>query len=328
MSDPSTTVAPREWRDGPDGSRECDVLVTTPAGCGVLTTLIECKDFKKPVDVGYLDALVSKHADLATDMAVIFSNSGFTQTARNKATRKGIPLLGALREEDDRIVMKVQSYTYGRKVRLDSFTSEYIRPDGTSVAFGPNAGLDNIWYDGRRVREWMASRSEAVLVNPVVSGAHCKRYRFRKPLQFRFEGIPAEVQQIVLKWELTGQWYRIPTTFDSPLGIFDWLANAVILDPRLPTHKWTVAPDFSRAVRIKTPPRERLLSQLPADRIGGEWFQTAGFPAPSGKIPPLDKKILPEDLDDEMADLDTIPDSHRTSTPRAGLGAFFAPWRR
>src|SRR5688572_24930853 len=49
--------------------------------------LIECKDWKRPVGIGAIDALESKRRDLQVSVAMICSNSGFTEDALRKAAR-------------------------------------------------------------------------------------------------------------------------------------------------------------------------------------------------------------------------------------------------
>jgi hypothetical protein len=66
--------------EGPDGKRDCDVSVRGMRQGVPYFALVECKDWKKekPVGIGVVDALDSKRRDLNADLAVIYSNSGFT----------------------------------------------------------------------------------------------------------------------------------------------------------------------------------------------------------------------------------------------------------
>lgn len=72
--------------------RQADVLVSTKAFGFETKTLIECKDYKRRVGVGCVDALESKRRDLPIDFAVLVSRNGFTSGAITKAKAVGIRL--------------------------------------------------------------------------------------------------------------------------------------------------------------------------------------------------------------------------------------------
>jgi hypothetical protein len=78
-----------QWVKGPDGRLDLDVAVRGTIDGKPTLAVIECKDFdlKKTGKVGreYVDALDSKRHDLNANIAMICSNSGFTEDALNKA---------------------------------------------------------------------------------------------------------------------------------------------------------------------------------------------------------------------------------------------------
>jgi hypothetical protein len=78
--------------EGPDGKRQIDVLVETEIFGHNTKTMIECRDYSRPLDIEHIDALDSKSADLAVDMVVLVARNGFTKKAKHKAKRKNIRL--------------------------------------------------------------------------------------------------------------------------------------------------------------------------------------------------------------------------------------------
>jgi hypothetical protein len=76
--------------EGHEGPRQIDVLIRSKAGPIALTTIVECKDYARRVDVTVLDALHSVMQDVRANRAVIVARGGFTKNALQKARRLGI----------------------------------------------------------------------------------------------------------------------------------------------------------------------------------------------------------------------------------------------
>jgi len=81
--------------DGHDGRRQIDVLLTGKVGPFDVKTIIECKDFKKNVNITAVDALHSKMLDVNAQKTVLVARKGFSKKAIKKAQRLGISLCTA-----------------------------------------------------------------------------------------------------------------------------------------------------------------------------------------------------------------------------------------
>lgn len=81
--------------DGTDGPRQIDVLIRSQVAGMPLKTVIECRDFKKRLDVTAVDAFQSKLIDVGANKGVLVSRNGFSGTAIKKARRVGITLCTA-----------------------------------------------------------------------------------------------------------------------------------------------------------------------------------------------------------------------------------------
>src|SRR5688572_12071245 len=66
---PGAQVKVGTWIEGPDGRRDLDVSVRSADG-KVLLAVIECKDWNKPIGIGFIDALDSKRHDLRINTAM------------------------------------------------------------------------------------------------------------------------------------------------------------------------------------------------------------------------------------------------------------------
>lgn len=91
--DQTVHVEHSKWVEGPDGKRDMDVHVIGSVNGKDFSILIECKDYDLSttgkVGIEYVDAIDSKRQDLKIDLAMICSNSGFTEGALRKAKRLG-----------------------------------------------------------------------------------------------------------------------------------------------------------------------------------------------------------------------------------------------
>lgn len=91
--DPSVQQIERNIRiDGPDGKREIDILITYTTNGIQHRTIIECKDYNKPVQIEKLDAIASKMLDVKANKAVMITRVGYTRQAKAKAERLNIDL--------------------------------------------------------------------------------------------------------------------------------------------------------------------------------------------------------------------------------------------
>src|SRR5687768_4184684 len=71
--------------------REVDVCVRGTVGSEPITLCLEARDLSRgPVDVGWVDAMKTKHDRLETHALILVSRSGFTLEASRVATSYGI----------------------------------------------------------------------------------------------------------------------------------------------------------------------------------------------------------------------------------------------
>jgi hypothetical protein len=75
------------------GGRQFDVTIRFRRGLYDYLTVIECKDQERPVQVGDVDAFVTKAADAHADHAVLASTSGFQQGAQEVAHKHDLTLI-------------------------------------------------------------------------------------------------------------------------------------------------------------------------------------------------------------------------------------------
>lgn len=83
-------ISRNERVSGPDGERETDIIIRRSIADFNITTVIECKDYKRPVTVEKIDAFQSKLNDIGANKGIIVARSGFSRSALTKAKRLSI----------------------------------------------------------------------------------------------------------------------------------------------------------------------------------------------------------------------------------------------
>ncbi|EKD56928.1 MAG: hypothetical protein ACD_58C00042G0005 [uncultured bacterium] len=70
--------------------REIDISIRQNIGQYPMLIILECKDFKRPIDVEKIEAFANKIKDVEANQGAFISNSGFTRAAINSAVKFGI----------------------------------------------------------------------------------------------------------------------------------------------------------------------------------------------------------------------------------------------
>jgi hypothetical protein len=87
------------WNESING-RQFDVTIRFRQGLYDYLTVIECKDYEKPVPVEKVEAFVTKSHDVHAHHAVMASTSGFQEGAREVAQRHSITLIHVTDSEE------------------------------------------------------------------------------------------------------------------------------------------------------------------------------------------------------------------------------------
>jgi hypothetical protein len=76
--------------------RQIDVWVTGSLGGFEISMAIECKRHNRPIDIMTIDGFVGKILDIGADRGVIYSHSGFTESAGVRAKNARSPAVMAV----------------------------------------------------------------------------------------------------------------------------------------------------------------------------------------------------------------------------------------
>ncbi len=81
-----------KWNDTING-RQFDVTIRFRKGLYDHLTVVECKDYEKPIPIEKVEAFITKSRDVHANVAVLASTSGFQSGAKDAALRHNVTLL-------------------------------------------------------------------------------------------------------------------------------------------------------------------------------------------------------------------------------------------
>ena len=227
--EPNAKVHMGKWVEGPDGKREVDVEVRSILEGRPFFLLIECKDWKSPVDIEEIDKLDSKGKDLSADRVMICSNSGFTKKALRKAGRLEMEAVSVLAADN-----KLIKLTFDRV-----FVAEALSVDHWSIALFPTEEslslLPQKW-DGRElyygelpVVNWLHDTSAKLLREHEGAGRIVATFAFREATGFQLQSTAITLRGIQLQLACSRKWVSQTVKEDVTLGYYDWIRDRVTI---------------------------------------------------------------------------------------------------
>jgi hypothetical protein len=238
--DPGAQVRVSEWIKGPDGRRDCDVSVRGTRQGIPHFALIECKDWKKgqPVGISVVDALDSKRRDLKADLAAIYSNSGFTEPAVQKARRVNINTFSAVATGDSRSRARGNILVYGRVVNVVNLKEQICEPEGQDLPIPPGLGIEDMRFEGGSVHNWIAAQAEALIAEHFNRLDQRSRltalYQFDRVLTLDVKGKPYPIAGLQLVVDIAIEWMAKVVEVEVELGRFDAQTDLLWVPPNMP----------------------------------------------------------------------------------------------
>jgi hypothetical protein len=145
--------------------RQIDVLIEHEAGQYKLRIVVDCKDYKHPVDVKAVEAFLGLIQDVGAHKGAMVAANGFTRTAKIRAREAGLDLFRVIDTADHKWRTYVSIPALSRDFQLEScsFSISWkgygaldirqdhrfmpiFRPDGSLIDYAGNLVLDR-WED-------------------------------------------------------------------------------------------------------------------------------------------------------------------------------------
>lgn len=229
--DPRSTVVVGDWIDGPDGRRDMDVSIKGTVNQIPHLALIECKDWRKPVGISAIDALDSKRHDLKADVAMIYSNSGFTRDALRKAQRVGIQAFSALVSDDKRIRVVIGRQWVAKALSVDTWSLHYFFPIEGKFDIPPSLKPNDVLYREMPLVNWLHGISAELLRDHQDQKLIKAVYAFCEPTVFTLAGRSVTLKGIGILMHCSSKWLAQTVQVDTSLGHYDHLRGCVIVPP-------------------------------------------------------------------------------------------------
>ena len=219
--DPGAEVKVGVWVEGPDGRRDMDVSVRGFKDGKPNFVLIECKDWKEPVGIGVIDAFDSKRRDLGAEIAIVFSNSGFTADAERKAQRCDIQLASALRAGDAGVRVGITTPVRARKISVQNWVLNLF---WNKQSTGPvEFQVLEIMYEGLPLVNWIRQDSLRLLHRYQEAQFIKAEYAFLAEHPFTIGANSYLLTGFGYRLECTTIWVTQTVREDVTLGFYDIL---------------------------------------------------------------------------------------------------------
>jgi hypothetical protein len=299
--DPNAKVRVGEWIEGPDGLLDMDVSIRGSLDGRSTLAVIECKDFDLAstgkVGRPFVDALDSKRHDLKADIALICSNSGFTQDALNKARRKGIGAISVLAQLDERVKIVIEQEIYFRRVNLGERRFEYRGPDHRLLSGMNIDDLPKLTYNGHSVNAWIEWRVASIITsNPHLTRSFTASVKFISPTEFDFKGQNVVLESVSMWVSPKVLWYSQIVQLDARLAMYDYLRGRLRFGSGS-NELLVKGIDFDKGTPLDAAPNIEPGLTVQSGEVGLAMVYFEDMSTTENPTPSLDAIVVPEDLE-------------------------------
>lgn len=223
--DPKADIKTGQWVEGPDGDREVDVEVRGTVDGKSHFIHIECKDWKKPVDIQEIDKLDSKRLDLSADAVMIYSNSGFTKKALRKAERLGIDAVSAIAAGNQLIRPMIERELVAKQLSIDSFRMTLYPSRDRDLNFPETWDYSTLRYDGLPFVNWLADLSIKLLKRYEGETKIVEIAAFKTETPFTLEGTQVILRGFRGEMWCSRKWLSQTVREDVSLGVYNHITR-------------------------------------------------------------------------------------------------------
>ncbi len=223
--DPEADIQTGQWIEGPDGDREVDVAVRGTVDGAPHFIHIECKDWKRPVDIQAIDNLDSKRHDLSADAAILYSNSGFTKNALRKAERVGIDAVSAIAAGNQLVRPVIERELVAKRLSVDSFQMTLYPSKDSEKTFPDSWDYKTLRYEGLPFVNWLAELSAQLLQRHEGESKIVEIIAFKKEIPFSLEGVPILLRGFRADMWCSRTWMSQTVREDVSLGLYNHITR-------------------------------------------------------------------------------------------------------
>lgn len=227
--DPEADIRTGQWIEGPDGKREVDVEVRGTMDGSPHFVLIECKDWKRPVDIQAVDNLDSKRGDLSAAAAMLYSNSGFTKKALRKAERVGIDMVSAIAAGNQLVKPRIERELVAKRLSIDTFQMTLYPSKESDKTFPGSWDYRTLRYDGLPVVNWLAELSTQLLQLHEGELKIVEMAAFKRETPFNLEGVPVVLRGFRADMWCSRTWISQTIRENVSLGLYNHITRRLTI---------------------------------------------------------------------------------------------------
>ena len=227
--DPNAQIKTGHWIEGPDGEREVDVEVRGTVQGKPHFILIECKDWKKRVDIQEVDKLDSKRRDLLADAAIIYSNSGFTKKALRKAERLGIDVASAVAAGNRLVRVLLERELVVKRLSVDSWRLMLYPSSESDKNFPEFWNAKTLRYKNLPFVNWLRERSQYLLQNYENEAKITETIAFKEEIPFILEGVSITLRGLRVEMVCSRKWLSQTVREDVSLGLYNHITCRLVV---------------------------------------------------------------------------------------------------
>ena len=227
--EPAAVVKMGQWVEGPDGKREVDVEVRGTFEGQQFFLLIECKDWKNPVDIKEFDKIDSKRKDLLADRVMICSNSGFTKKALRKAARLNIQAVSILAEGDKIVKLSINREFIAKGLSVNKWWLDLFPARGSEHLIQKQWDPRELFYGDLPVVNWLHEMSSSLLVEKEGAKNIVETIAFKQETEFRLIATLVKLRGFRVRMICSSKWFAQTVQEDVSLGYYDWIRKVVVI---------------------------------------------------------------------------------------------------
>ena len=136
-------------------AREVDVLITSTVGAHEFRIAIEASKTTRKADIEWVEQMIAKHADLPSDKLILYSGSGFTASAADKARRHNVGVVSLsdvpVGELDRSVLSELASADHAFVgITPERIAVSVVRGDASLMWFWADPRMPLYFDDGRQ----------------------------------------------------------------------------------------------------------------------------------------------------------------------------------
>lgn len=295
--DPNAEIKTGQWVEGPDGDREVDVEVRGTVDGKNHFVLIECKDWKRPVDVQAIDQLESKRHDLFADAVIIYSNSGFTKKALRKASRVGIDAASALAKGNQLVKVAIERELIAKRLSVDSYkTTLYFGPESEKI-FPLQWDIRSLRYGGMPIVNWLSQLSNKLMQEYEGKRKLVYTAAFKMNTVFTLDGAPILLSGLRVNMTCSRKWFSQVVRTDVSLGSYNHLTGRLLIPDQQNYELGWISPNAWNEMNIDGEPEEWSKPLAPGDFLLNVMRMNPIARVEGEKIPAIDDLISKQSVE-------------------------------